>query len=108
MNAIEAVSSATDPPIEKTKPKFLSFAWFVLFFSALAVWKYTPKDWGVWNVSSYVTLAQVFCATQVYEFIKVNAPWVLTGLGSLASFGKAVAAKVVVVTVAVWEVIGPG
>lgn len=108
MITAESSGSITDPPAEEAvKPKFFSFAWWALLFSAFCIWRYSPKDWAVWNLSSWVTIGQIFCLTTVYNFLKIEAPWVVSGAMAVANFLKAIVVKAVAVAVAVWNVVSP-
>jgi len=67
--------AATGPPIEKS-PAMLSWRWWVLLFGAFKLWEYTPKDWAVWNLSSYISYATVFGVFKpMAVFISVKMPW---------------------------------
>lgn len=64
----------------------------------LKFWKFGPKEWAVWQASSYVTLGQVFAGNAVWVWMKTN--WAITvlpfvknvALGAKAVFLAAVAA----------------
>ena len=88
-------------PSNNVKPKALSWAWWALLFSALAVWKFTPKEWAIWNLSSYASYATVYgLLNPAFDWINTNLPWLIPGI-------KAAASKVAAIAVAGWEVMTP-
>ena len=41
--------------LAEDQPSFFSWEWWKHFFSAMKVWQYTPKQWGVYHFSSALT-----------------------------------------------------
>lgn len=94
---------SSDPPSKdlEEKPAFLSARWWVLTLQALAFWKYSAKDWAIWNLSSYATYGMVFGVFKpVATFIGAKAPWLLPML-------KLAWAKVTALVIAIFHVSSP-
>lgn len=91
------VQARASPAFEEDKPGFFTWRFWSLLFGALKVWKYSPKDWAIWHLSSYVTYATVFGLLKpIAAWLTKTFPWVVPVL-------KTVWAKVVAVVIAVWE-----
>lgn len=91
---------SSDPPNEK-KPPMLSWRWWALMFGALKFWKYTPKDWAIWNLSSYATYGMVFGVFKpVAAAIGTKLPWLMPAV-------KAAWAKTAAFVVALFHVSSP-
>lgn len=58
------------------KPGFMSKGWWSNLFSALRFDKYTSRDWGIWNLSSYATYGMVFGVFKpVAAWVAAKFPW---------------------------------
>lgn len=90
------------------KPRFLSKLWWKHFFSALKFWKYDARDVAVWNLSSWMTLFQIFGITKLLQLVPA---WVTLQFSMVGGFIKVLAAKVWVfaatAAVGVFEVLHP-
>ena len=71
MNTIELSEGHQETAIE-AKPRFMSGAWFKSLFSALAMHKYSPRDWGINILSSIMS----YVNAAVLATIAVKYPWI--------------------------------
>lgn len=69
--------------------------WWGGLLSALEFWKYNPKEIGIWNLSSAVTLVQIAGLNAVFSKLLPSMSW-----ATVWSAVKAATAKVLTVTVA--------
>ena len=87
-------------PEESQAPRFFSKAWFKHLATAFKPWKYSAKEHLVWQVSSGVTLTQVFGLKWLHTVIVAKAPWIITG-------AKAVWSTITLLVLATVEVLNP-
>ncbi len=64
--------SAVEEVLPEPPPK----GFFAKLAEGLKFWKFGPKEWAVWQASSYVTLAQLAAGNAVWVWLKTN--WAVT------------------------------
>lgn len=53
---VEELSDPDPPPqASKKKPGFMSKEWFLDILRALLMWRYSAREWGIFNLSSLFT-----------------------------------------------------
>lgn len=111
---MKGIESNIDPPlaVEKGKPSLFSAAWWTALFSALKLWKYSARDWAIWNLSSWATYATVFGLLKpLAAFVTAKVPWLMPALSAgWSMFVKgvlAVWAFLLALIAAIWNVSHP-
>jgi len=66
------------------KAKFFSKQWWKNMFSAMKIWKYSPKEHAIFQLSSFLSYGNVFVGTLLWNWVK--AKWAIM----LLPFFKAV------------------
>jgi hypothetical protein len=80
---MQYVSSNVDPPVKTTKPSLFSKEWWKNIGSAVKFHRYSPRDWAIWNISSWVTYATVFGVLQpVWSWVSANAAFIPNALAA--------------------------
>lgn len=86
---------------QEEAPEFLSWGWWLLLASALAIWKYSARDWLVCKVGVAMLGIKYLFAQKLWMWTSVKAPWLTSAI-------KAAYAFVVGVSVATFEVLTQG
>lgn len=88
--------------VEKSPPLF-SIKWFKNVATALRFDKYSPRDWAIWNLSSWCSYAVVFGISKILMPLFHTLVALLPA--GVVSFFKAVFVKLTLLAVAVWHVV---
>lgn len=70
---------------EPGKVKFMSKEWWKHFLSAFNIRKYGPRELAIWNLSSQVTLVQIFGISKLLSFIPASLVSFFSSVGVIIS-----------------------
>lgn len=69
------MENSKDTPVQS--PRLFSKNWWLSLGSALNFKSYDAKNWAVWNLSTYVTLINIFAGKALWTALTTKLPWLM-------------------------------